>query len=602
MSTQQTSFPKAAAVARVLTGKPVNVYKGNVPGPCTDMKDIYLGAAVEWEPVDRFAAIIHECGHFLFPAKYPSGNLRQLANLIDDCRQERQFIATRPHYQNALECLVINVIANGKYDAPQADGTYKDHWDAANFDPALWALLFFRSYLPQDVRSAAADAINAYAAGKGYDKDAAWKAKFAELVKSGLALTRLKSVSCATLEAWCKLYFDTFPEAKRDANQSMSIAILNDNGGQDRKDQEGEGDEGQDGEMLAIATGEGQEAKDGKPGKKGGDAKGGGSKKDDQDPGEAPDAENLDEAVEKLKERIKKVGTEKQREAEMGSTGDEAREATEGDGTDEQGDDEGEGVSQDQYDRIQGGRPGRGDDLIKSQRQHQAVDKGFVNRVKTGIRKLQCLAEDRVEQDRKTGKLNMPPIMRAQRLNILPTKPFRKTVDDIAFKPVAVCVATDFSGSTEGQMNVRLNEVTHNMLYSLQSAGCECTEVVWNSGAVITKRLDQEVSPLLAKRHESTGGTELMAACLGAIKSLEAAKAQRKVVFIFTDGAVNHSELAPIEAEFRRKGVEGVLLVSLGQAVPRKGIVETATITDLNQLAFTFDTWIRRQVGKAIVA
>jgi hypothetical protein len=124
--------------------------------------------------------------------------------------------------------------------------------------------------------------------------------------------------------------------------------------------------------------------------------------------------------------------------------------------------------------------------------------------------------------------------------------------------------------------------------------------VVWNSGATIVKRIDDQVSAVETKWHGSDGGTELMAAAAGSIRSLKPAKATRKIAFIFTDGQVNTSELDPVQAELKQNGFGAALLVSLGCDVPRKGIIQTATIKDLSELVGVFERFVRAQVARAV--
>src|ERR1043165_4556693 len=498
------SYGKATAFARVITNVEVRVQKGNVPGPCTDgKKTINLGPAEAWEPVDRFAAIIHECCHVIYPAKYPAGNLRQTANMIDDCRIERQFIAARPHYSNALEVLATNVIANGKYDEEQVD-----RFSAEKFDPALWVILFFRNHVDQEIRQAATEAVNAYSAAKGYTQDPTWQPKFDKLVDDGLPITRLKSVSQDTLTKWCTDYYLVFPDAHRDPTPGVAVAVFNDAGsGSDSKDADGAGSPSQD-------------AKDAK------NAKGKGSKGSETKPDQvAPDVDDLDGAIDRLKERMGSVGTEKDREAKNDHAPD-ADGLEEGPKGDDDKDEDGEGKGgkdkgdkdDDKFNRWL--PPGQGDYNTPNAQRPHSVDRNVTIRLKMAVRKLQHLAEDRVEQDTRTGRLNFHAIIRADALDLVAPKPFISEQDDTVFCPVACCVATDSSGATGGEMNPRLNEATHNMLFSLQAAGCENSSVVWNSGATIVKRIDEDVSALSTKWHGSGGGTELMAAAAGSIRPL----------------------------------------------------------------------------------
>lgn len=608
-----SSTSKATSFARVITNRQVDVMAGRPDeGPHTNGRKIVMGEAMRWDEVDRFGILIHECCHILFPANYPAGNIRELANLIDDCRIERQFIATRPQYQDALASVATNCIANGMYEDPQVD-----HWTEEKFDPSLWALLFFRPHVGDDVRLAAADAINAYADRKGYRNDPAWEPKFKQLVTEAQRITRLKTVSKNTLEAWCKLYFEVFPEAKTDANGVLAVAVLSDQpapkGSQDQ-DGDGEGDAKADARILAKATGgdpgdgEGEEGEDDQQDSQGGDQqqdsqskpqkpakaapKAKGKPASEGEAGEAPVAGDLEEKLEKLKDAVGKVGDLSKAKASQGEAGEDAKRAD--DSKPGEAPEEGE-----EQDMAIGGMPGWGSPTPNVAKTQAAVDKNFVIRVKQSMRKLRCLTIDRVNNFRKTGRLHMPTVIGAERKGILPRKPFINNVEDVVDAPVACVVATDFSGSTEG-CNSQLNKFSHNALFALQDAGCECAEVVWNSSAWVTKRLDEIVSPVVYKRHSSDGGTCLIAATKGCIQALKGAKAGRKVAFIFTDGGVNHSEVAMVHKHLKDNGFEAALLVSIGDQVPKYGIVETVVCNEIPALAGVFDRWVRKQMAKTV--
>ena len=613
-STSNINYAKPTAFASVITGKQIKVLPGDTAqGPYTTGRNIYLGCSVNWDEGDRFAVLVHECCHQIFPANYPAGNIRELANLIDDCRIERQFIAGRPHYEDVLASLAINVIANGIYEEPPTD-----HWTEESFDPALWALLFFRPHCGEEVRLAAADAINAYAARKGYDKPeysagkvTMWPDDFSSLVEEGQRITRLKTVSKETLEKWCLQYFVVFPEAKRAANQTLAVKVLNDQPAPkgDQKDQEGQGSVKADGKILAKATGQGgdgdekgedgeEEGQEGDSGEsesqkdqdKGQGKKSSGSKGKGGQQGESREAKapaDLEGALEKLKAAVGKVGQLKKDEAKKQNSQEEGT----ANGSDESAVD----CSDDLVDNR-----GIGKEKAEAvcEKVADSVDKSFTNRIKMSIRKLRTLVMDRNASHRKVGRLHLPTVIGAERRGVLPRKPFISSVEEMVDAPVSCVVATDFSGSTDN-INGKLNQFAHNALYALQSAGCECAEVVWNSGATITKTLDQQVSPLRANRHHSSGGTDLVACSTGCIEALRRSRAQRKVAFIFTDGAVYEEEVPAAAKHLKDNGFEAVLLVSLGQKVPYSGIISTEVCGDIASLTGIFDRWVRKQSAKA---
>ena len=610
-STSTINWAKPAAFASVITGKQIKVVPGNpAEGPHIDGRKITIGSAINWDEDDRFAVLVHECCHNIFPANYPGGNIRELANLIDDCRIERQFLVQRPHYEDVLASLAINVIANGIYDTES-----KDRWSAEHFDPALWALLFFRPHCGEEVRLAASDAINAYAERKGLAKVAGWQEKFAAVVEEAQRITRLKTVSKDTLEKWCIAYFDCFPEAKKNANSVMSVAILSDQPAPkgEQEDSEGQGDakadvkirvksgagkpsegkptdgEGEDGEeddQEGDSEGdEGDEAQDKpqgeKPSQKGNK---GGQKGQDKGDGEAKGPADLEEALERLKAACGEVGQTKKAAAQE-NTQAEAAASTKED-------------PQVEMDEEVHGGIGNEKGTIEARKIGSAVDRNFTNRVKMSIRKLRTLIIDRIAGHKKVGRLHLPTVIAAEKKGILPRKPFISSIEDLVDAPVACVVATDFSGSTTGY-NAKLNDFSHNALYALQSAGCECTEVVWNSGASITKGLDDQVSAVRANQHNSDGGTSLVACSQGCIESLKRSKAQRKVAFVFTDGAVYENEVPMLSENLRRNGFEACLLVALGERVKPSGIVDTELCSDINALVGIFDRWVRKQAAKA---
>ena len=654
------NLSKAGAFAGVITGKQVRVVAGNVgEGPFTNGRVITMGKAMNWDLEDRFAILVHECAHLIFPANYPGGNIRELANLIDDSRIERQFIKGRPHYADSLGSLAINVIANGYYDEPETpmknlgklagggqvigvgETKVKDRWSEAEWDPCMWALLFFRPHVGEEVRLAVADALNAYAIRKGYDKVEGWKDKLNQLTQDGQRITRLKTVSKETLEAWCKLYCEVFPDATKDVNSKLAVAILKDQPAPkgEQKDQEGAGsakadkkireksqgkgeksqggdqtqddlpEDGEEGEgegegegeeseeegkdAQGKGKGEEEESEEGetkKPSQKGSKGQQQGKEEDDS---EAKAPADLEGALENLKKLVGKVGQEKKEDSKQA-----AQDAGQGESETKgikEGDEE---VDVGDEDPTVSGGIGREKAVMEVHKLHQAVDNNFVNRVKMSIRKLRTLVIDTMAGRKKVGRLNLPVVLTAERKGILPKKPFISTIEDITDAPVACVVATDFSGSTCGSLNDILNKFAHNAIYALQSAGCECAEVVWNTEAKITKTIDQQISGVQFGKHESDGGTCLVAASSGCITALQRAKSQRKIAFVFTDGCVYEQEVPVAAKHFKDAGFEAVLLVSVGQSVKRSGIISTEVCNDVNALVGIFDRWVRQQMVK----
>jgi hypothetical protein len=600
------STAKAEAFARVITGKAVTVVAGRKSdGPHTDGRKITLGQAVDWDIEDRFGVLFHECCHLMFPALYPTGGLREVANLIDDCRIERQAINDRPQYADALACVATNVIANGCYENP-----HKDRFTEENFDPCTWALLFLRPHVGEEVRLAVAECVKAYAANKGLDKVEGWNEKFEKLTKEGQRITRLRTVSKETLAAWGTLYFETFPQAAKDMNGEVSVQIFQDRPapkGDQQKDSEGSGDAKADAKIRAKACGkdepsedegeeegegkgegEGEESKDeAKEGQEGG-SKG---KSDKQSSEEVQGTPNLKEALEKLLKAVGEVGDKSKDKVTQAGEADrqigEVQSIPVGTGDE---------VSED----VGGDAPGSEVGKIGSVKTNHAVNKNFVNSAKSSIRKLRCLAMDQIQRFRNTGRLHMPTVIRAEQKGVMPRRPFQRTMDDVIDAPVACVVATDFSGSTEGAANPSLNAFSHNALFALQEAGCECAEVIWNSDAWITKCLDERVSPVQTHFHKSTGGTSLVACSAGCVKSLKLAKAQRKIAFIFTDGGVSDSEVPMVDLHLRKNGFEAVLLVSIGSEVPKCGIVQTVVCKSISELSGIFDRFVRQQTAKTV--
>lgn len=605
MSSSNINWSKPAAFAAVITGKQVKVVPGNPgDGPHTDGRKIVMGSAVEWDEDDRFAVLVHECCHLIFPANYPGGNLRELSNLIDDCRIERQFLIQRPHYEDVLASLAINVIANGCYDDQQ-----KDRWSVEHFDPSLWALLFLRPHCGDEVRLAAADAINAYAARKGLDKQPGWQAKFAAMVEEAQRITRLKTVSKDTLEKWGITYFDCFPEAKKAVNQTLAVAILKDQPAPkgDQQDSEGQGDAKSDSKIRVKAgagkpgegdakDGDSSDAKDGKdsdkgetkkPGQK--DGKGTQQGKDGDSDKEAKLPSDLEGTLDRLRAVCGKVGQTKKVAAQERVQAEAANGIEKGNEV-EMGEDD-----------VHGHDIGSERGVIEATKVASCVDTNFTNRIKMSIRKLRTLILDRIAGHKKVGRLHLPTVLAAERNGMLARKPFISSIEDLVDAPVACVVATDFSGSTEG-MNHKLNNFSHNAIFALQSAGCECAEVVWTTTASITKTIDQRASATRSNKHNSDGGTSLVAAACGCIEALRLSRAQRKVAFIFTDGEIHETEVPLLSKCLSDNGFEACLLVSLGTEVKHSGIVSTDKCGDVGALVGVFDRWIRKQSAKAAQA
>jgi hypothetical protein len=627
------NFAKPSAFATVITGKQVKVIAG-LPsdGPHTNGRQVIMGSAINWEEDDRFAVLVHECCHLNYPANYPAGNLRELANLIDDCRIERQFILNRPHYEAVLANLAINVIANNRYDEAghehAADAkNVRDPWSKENFDPSLWALLFFRPHCGDEVRLAASDSINAYVAEKKYEDQPGWKDKFASLVEEAQRITRLKTVSKDTLEKWCISYFDVFPEAKKSANVALATKILNDQpapkgeqkdseGGGDgeadsqiriksgagragerpkeRPEEDGEGEGGEEGDQEPQEgaqndfkpQGGAQQPKEPKPSQNGS----GGQKKNEQE-GEAQQPADLEGALEKAKAKVGEVGRTKKAQAKEDAAGDSASAGM-------NGPDKNEEIEMPETDlsTVRGIGSEKGD--VNVTKIADAVDRNFANRVKMSMRKLRTLVMDRVAGLRKTGRLHLPTVVAADRKGMLARKPFVNSIEEITDAPVACVVATDFSSSTSN-INGLLNSFAHNALFALQAASCENAEVVWNTDATITKSLDEQVSAVRGNKHNSDGGTSLIACGTGCVKALLRAKSNRKVAFVFTDGAVYETEVPMLSKMLKDAGFEACLLVSLDEVVKHSGIVETVTCKNINDLIGIFDRWVRKQSAKA---
>jgi hypothetical protein len=408
-------------------------------------------------------------------------------------------------------------------------------------------LLFFRHHVGEDVQLAAAYAINSYAERKGYT-DQEWKDNFNKLVKDGQKITRLKKVKKQTFVEWCNLYFVVFPDAKKDINSQLPSEILNDTQSADpTKEENGEGDSRDDDKIAQKASGE-----------KSGDLK---------------------SKLEELKEKVGEVG-EKTKESAKTST---------------------EPVKEDKKEEQEEvyAPPGSEKADLTHAKDLKGVDKGFVIRVKQSMRKLRSLAIDRINTHRKTGRLHIPTVIAAEKMGVLPKRPFIHSTDELTEKPIACVVATDFSGSTES-VNDSLNHFAHNALFALQDSGCECAEVVWNSSAWVTKTIYENVSPIHFKKHDSDGGTCLIAASKGCVDALKGAKAQRKVAFIFTDGRVDHSEVSMVHTHLKENGFEAVLLVSVGSVVPHHGIVDSQACKDVVSLSGVFDRWVRKQMARTI--
>ena len=325
---------KMTAYIRVRTGKRVTVIKGT-QGPATDGKKILLGAAVAWTPVERLGALNHEGAHVRFPAAYEKGNYHGLSNMIDDARIERQWIGDYPQDEDSLIVLTINVIANQKYDT---DEEFADRWDVENFDPCTWALLFFRTHLPRDVRVAATKALRAYIQENDLRTEVEdFDQNFRALVETGLRISRLATVSRSTLKDWCDLYMKVFPTADSQPQNEMGQDNQAATGGKG-KDAEGEGDEPQDQKDAdkAVGTVSGKPEDDDDADDDADDGKGKDDEDEDEDDSgekreqedekfgdeEADDIDDLEGALEDLKNKTREAGKQAEVRAEEGDDDD----------------------------------------------------------------------------------------------------------------------------------------------------------------------------------------------------------------------------------------------------------------------------------------
>ena len=610
---------KATAAAQVIAGtNALRVYESTpAHGPCTDSKkSIFMGSSMEWDVTDRYGVLLHECCHLLYPAKYPTGIAHHISNSIDDCRIERQFTKAQPWNTDALVCLSLNVIASGKYDKED-----KDRFARENFDPNLWLILWFRSHLPEDVRDASLSAIQAYSKDKGYWSDPEWQERFEALCEAGKRITRLRKVSQKTLFDFTSLYLETFPLA--DPTMADTPCVGDAQGGKDSNDDEGEEGESEEEEsddkketQKAIGKGEEDESEEGEEGdaaacspdsdsddpigssvdsgvSSGGDAIDNSDDDADSDStGGSPSDQDLAEALEKLKEACQVAGEESAQNARaiskdaLGTEGGISIDCDDCNDNDPAA--ESKGIS----------LGSQSQPIMHERDRTNGINRTFVQRLKISVGKLRQIAIDRRQHAARTGRIDIRTVMSGDRLGILPSRPFKKSQDLEADVPVSVAVCTDFSWSTKG-INAQLNNFSHNALFALQAAGCECTGVAWQCNFTITKTIEDHVQAGTYKKSHSDNGTSLTQCCLGAVESLKTSKATRKIAFIFTDGQVHGGEVKQAEQILVKGGFEGALLVSLESHVQATGILDTVIANSLDDLSSNFQTWTRKQVMRA---
>lgn len=602
---------RSSGIASAIVERPISVYSGALnAGPHYNTKtdQIHLGKAhhLPWSDIDIFGVIVHECGHVVFPAPYPA-KYRSLSNLLDDCRQERQMAGWKPHLASALRSFAINVIANRAYDEVNDEGNLvQDPWSEEHFNPTLWALLFFRHNMTEEIKEAANAALRAWVVAKGLDQDEAWNEKFLKLVKSGLAITRLATVSERTLEQWCELYCEVFPgeeqgegSADQQASESNPMAGDNDGEGQGKaepqengdkgKNEWGEGNADQDNAKADAAakdikgkgkTGD-EESEDRVDGAVDGEDK---SEEHNADKSrEAKPNDELRDALEKLRQELNKESEKAKQQAK-----DDNPDAN-GLGDEEEDDDNSDSV------------PGveRGDikvDVVNVNK--DAIDSQFVTSFVRTLRKMIQIARQQRTSERRSGKLDMGRIIRSKAAGFESMKPFNKVTDLDNMIPVSCVVATDNSGSTQGIID-QLNRFTHNTLFALRKAKCESAGVVWNTNAKTVVGLRDQVSGTKWTKFGSTGGTSLIPCAKEVIKAGAKARGSRKVAFIFTDGAVWEHEVPEVSKLLQDAGFAAALIISLDGSVPRSGIVDTVVARSLSSVAEKFDNWVKNQYAKA---
>lgn len=616
---------KASGTLSAMVERPISVFTGKPnqgPHYRLDLDQVHMGEAyhLPWSEVHQYAVLGHEGGHVLFPASYPR-EFHSLANMIDDARQERQVIAIKPRWEVYFRSLAISVIANRCYDPIDENGDLiEDPWTEEHFKPSLWALLFFRTHLTKEVHDAANDALKAWVKRNidPADKDA-WKPKFDKLVKSGLAITRLKNVSEETLRQWCALFLEVFPQEVEDSGDQsgaggQSNPLDQDNpadapegseageeqdNGDTGKNEKGEGDKEADdkkGDEVSQAVGgvagEGDEEGDesdaqasaaGQPGDKDSDdqkGKGGDSEEDEeQDHTAAEEAKRNDElsdALDKLRDRLEQESQKADAAAEDAMA------------ADDESDDSGS---------MPGIEAGTVDTVVEKL-PAGAVDQGFVKKFNRTLTKLRTFAEDKLKTERRAGRIAVGRVVRKQAAGLPCMKPFDRKVVRKNDVPLSVVVATDNSVSTDNIID-KLNQFTHNTIYALRKAKCESAAVVWNTSARTIVGIEDPISAVAWKKFRPSGGTSLKAASNECIKALKGARGTRKLAFIFTDGEVWEHEVPEISDELKKAGFQGALLVSLGSKVPRSGIVDTVVARSLESVATTFDKWAKEEFAKA---
>lgn len=597
----------ASGMASIWVDRPISVYTGPVNAPPhynATVDQIRLGQAyhLPWDEIDIHGVLVHECSHVVFPAPYPK-QYHQLANLIDDCRIERQMSARKPHLESSLRSLVINVLANRKYDEVDENGNLKkDPWSEEHFDPSLWALLYFRHHITDEIRSAANAALKAWAKAKELSSDKDWQEKFRKLVRSGLAITRLAKVSERTLEQWCELFLEVFPQSQANdgnpgENGNPIAGDTDGEGGENGEPQEngdkgenapGQGDkEGDEGKAEKVVKSVSDKAKEGDEE----DDNEGGSKGSDEehDADQSREAEGNDElrdALAKLREKLNDAGKKAEDQAK-----------------DENPEHEGISGEEGEDDSSANARlPGVEIGAVEKEvvRNKGAIDDSFVSSFVRSIRKMTQVSNDKDMKYRRTGKLDMGKVVRSKAAGFDSLSPFRKITDLPNKVPVSCVVATDNSGSTDNIID-QLNSFTHNTLYALRKAKCESAGVVWNTMAETVVNLRDQVSAVSWKRFSSMGGTSLIPCAHQCVKAAKGAKG-RKIAFIFTDGSVWEHEVPEASKILTDAGFAAALIISLGSSVPRSGIVDTVVARSLSSVAEKFDKWVKNQYLKGIKA
>lgn len=595
----------ASGIASILVDRPISVYSGSEKiGPHYHVKldQIRLGYAyhLPWDDIDIHGVIVHECSHVLFPAPYPSA-YHGIANLIDDCRIERQMSARKPHLESSLQSLVLNVIANRKYDPVDENGNLvKDPWAPEHFGPGLWALLYFRHHTSAEVRNAASDCVKAWVKDKGLNTDPEWKEKFRKLVRSGLAITRLAKVSEKTLEQWCELFLEVFPSSKANDGDGDPLSGDTDGSGGEEGQEQENGDKGENAPGSGDAPGDEnkvektvEKVSGNAPGEDDDEehddtpSKGDDEEHDADQSREAESNDELRDALEKLRNKITEEGKKASDKAKQenpdhkGLGGEENNEDDEDD---------------DNSDRLPGVNAG----VIETvqTRNKDAIDDSFVGNFVRSVRKMTQISMAKDQSYRRTGRLDMGKVVRSKAVGFDSLTPFRKETELPEKVPVSCVVATDNSGSTKNIIE-SLNRFTHNTLCALRKAKCESAGVVWNTSAKTVVGLRDSISPVSWNSFGSCGGTSLIPCAHECVKASKGARG-RKVAFIFTDGSVWEHEVPEVSDILTKAGFSAALIISLESSVPRSGIVDTVVARTLGSVTEKFDKWVKNQYMKDI--